>query len=50
MRSTAEVLYAPEVYLKRGEWYAVRIDKIDNIIHLYINNKLQFSYISHLPR
>ncbi len=49
MRSTAEVLYAPEVYLKRGEWYSVRVDKIDNIIHLYVNNKLQFSYISHLP-
>jgi eukaryotic-like serine/threonine-protein kinase len=49
MRSTAEVLYAPEVYLNRGEWYDIRINKIDNIIHLYINKKLQFSYISHLP-
>ncbi|MEM1282747.1 MAG: serine/threonine-protein kinase PknD [Chlamydiota bacterium] len=49
MRSTAEVLYAPEVFLKRNEWYSLRIDKIDNIIHLYVNNKLQLSYISHIP-
>lgn len=49
MRSTAEVLSTPEVFLERNQWYTIRIDKIDNIIHLYINNKLQFSYISHLP-
>ncbi|MEC7839327.1 MAG: serine/threonine-protein kinase PknD [Chlamydiota bacterium] len=49
MRSTVEVIHAPEVALTRNEWYHVRIDKIDNIIHFYLNNKLQFSYISHTP-
>lgn len=49
LRSTVEVMRAPEVTLKRGEWYTVRVDKIDNNIHCYLNDQLQFSYISHLP-
>lgn len=49
MRSTMEVIYAPEIVLRHEEWYDVRIDKNDNIIHFYLNKKLQFSYISHLP-
>lgn len=49
MRSTVEVMQTPEIILNRNEWYNVRIDKSDNIIHFYLNNTLQFSYISHIP-
>lgn len=49
LRSTVEVLHAADVYLKPNEWYQVRLEKIDNNIYFYLNNVLQFSYISHLP-
>lgn len=49
LKATIEVVHAPEIYLHRHEWYRIRIEKIDNNIHFYINNLLQFSYISHLP-
>jgi serine/threonine protein kinase len=49
LRSSVEVMPAPDVMLKRGEWYTVRLDKIDNNIHCYLNDQLQFSYISYLP-
>lgn len=49
LRATVEVMYAPEIYLQRNEWYQVRIEKIDNNIHFFLNDVLQFSYISHLP-
>lgn len=49
LRSTVEVVHAPEIALKRGHNYHVRIDKIDQNIYFSINNKRQFSYISYLP-
>lgn len=49
LRSTVEVMHASDVFLLRNEWYHIRIEMIDNNIHLYINNTLQLSYISHLP-
>lgn len=49
LRSTVEVIHAPDVFLKSNEWYQVRIEKIDNNIYFYLNNVMQFSYISHLP-
>ncbi|MBA3815750.1 MAG: serine/threonine-protein kinase PknD [Parachlamydiaceae bacterium] len=49
LRSTVEVINATDVFLKSNEWYQVRIEKIDNNIYFYLNNLLQFSYISHLP-
>lgn len=49
LRSTVEVVSAPELFLQRNVWYQVRIEKIENNIHFYLNDVLQFSYISHLP-
>jgi len=49
LRSTVEVINDPDVILKRHLWYKVRIDKIDHNIYFYLNDKLQFSYIGHLP-
>jgi len=49
LRATVEVLFAPEIFMQRHEWYKVRIEKIDHNIHFYLNDILQFSYVSHLP-
>jgi len=49
LRSTVEVIDAPEIFLERGREYEVRIEKIDHNIYFYLNHVLQFSYISHLP-
>lgn len=49
LRSTVEVMNAAEVFLKTNEWHDVRIEKIENNIHVYLDGTLQFSYISHLP-
>lgn len=49
LRATVEVMYAPEIFLQRNEWYHVKIEKIENNIYFYLNGTLQFSYISHLP-
>lgn len=49
LRSAVEVINHPEIYLQRHDWYLIRIERIDQNIHFYLNNTLQFSYISHLP-
>lgn len=49
LRSTVEVNFAPDVFLQRDIWYQIRIEKIENNIYFYLNDTLQFSYISHLP-
>ena len=49
LRSTVEVVQAPDVFLRRNAWEKIRIEKIYNNIHLYVNDVLQFSYISYLP-
>lgn len=49
LRSSVEVLHAPEVYLEREQFYHIRIEKIDHNLYFYLDDILQFSYISHLP-
>lgn len=49
LRSTVEVMHHPDIFLQRHDWYQIRIERIDQNIHFYLNNVLQFSYISHLP-
>lgn len=49
LRATVEVIFAPEIFLQRNETYHVKIEKVENNIHFYLNGILQFSYISHLP-
>lgn len=49
LRSTVEVMTSSDVFLKIDEWHSVRIEKIENNIHVYLDGILQFSYISHLP-
>lgn len=49
LRSNVEVMIAPDIFLKRHQWYKIRIEKVERTIHVYINDLLQFSYIAHLP-
>lgn len=49
LRSSVEVLHAPDIFLRRNHQYRVRIEKIDQTIHLYLNELLQFSYIAYMP-
>lgn len=49
MRSAVDVVYATETLLQRGIWYNICIEKVEDNIHFYINDILQFSYTSHLP-
>jgi serine/threonine protein kinase len=49
LRSNVEVMLAPDIFLKRQQWYSIRIEKVEQTIHVYINDILQFSYIAHIP-
>lgn len=49
LRSSVEVSYIPDVFLERGKWYDIRIEKIENSIRLLINREEVFSYISRMP-
>ena len=49
MRSSVTVLEAPDTVLERMKPIHVRIEKIDRHIYVYINDLLQFSYVSHIP-
>jgi len=48
-RSNVEVMQAPDIFLKKGQWIRIRVEKIEKTIHLYLDDVLQFSYIAHLP-
>lgn len=49
LRASVEVIDASESFLPRNRNCKIKIEKIENNIHFYINDLLQFSYISHLP-
>lgn len=49
LRSNVEVMHAPDIFLKRNQWYRIRFEKIEQRIHLYIDDTLQLSYIAHIP-
>jgi len=49
LRSGVPVLEAGEIVLENSTPYRVRIEKIDQHIYFYLNDILQFSYISHIP-
>lgn len=48
--STLEVMRAPETSLIPGVWYDIRIELVNNNMHFSLNNQLQFTYNSPLPR
>ena len=49
LKSTVEVLAAPEIVLKSGQEVFLKIEKVDKHIHVWINGRLELSYVSHIP-
>lgn len=49
IRSSVDVLDAPDVYLKRGHEHLLRIEKIENNLFFYLDDERRFTYISYLP-
>lgn len=49
LRSSIEVLTPSDLFLIRHQWYHVRIEKVANRIHFFLNDILQFIYVSYLP-
>lgn len=48
-RSNIEVMYVPDVFLKRNKWHTIRIEKQDNHLRFFLDNTLKCHYISHSP-
>lgn len=49
LRSTVEVMLAPDAFLTPGTWHHISLEKVDNHIRVYLDHVLQFSYISYFP-
>lgn len=49
LKSNAEILNAPNIFLKRGQSYRLVVEKIDDSIHLLLNEKRQLTYTAHIP-
>ncbi|MDB6082019.1 MAG: pknD-B [Chlamydiia bacterium] len=49
LRSSVCVVEASDIVLPVGELQRIRIEKIDHHIYFYLNDLLQFSYVSHIP-
>lgn len=49
LRSTVEIINAPEVTLKPNTWHFIRIENINNHISVYLDDQIQFSYHGLLP-
>lgn len=48
-RNTVEVMRSPDLFLKRGNWHSVTIEKIDNNIHFTLDGVRRITYVSYLP-
>ncbi|MCB1135486.1 MAG: protein kinase, partial [Chlamydiia bacterium] len=49
LRSSQEVLNASDIFLRRNEWYHLQIEKVGNRLSFFLNNRLELSFVSHLP-
>ena len=49
VRSSVSLLLAQDIWIKANEHVRIRIEKIDLHIYVYINDIMQFSYMSHIP-
>lgn len=49
LRATMEVMSLPELFLPKQSWQEIRLEKVENNIYFYLNDVLQFSFLSHMP-
>lgn len=48
-RSNVQILSAPDVYLAADTLYNIRIERIENHMRLYVDEKLILDYLTHIP-
>lgn len=48
-RNTVEVMALPDLYLKKGTWHAIVLEKLGRRIQLFVDGKEWMNYISYLP-
>lgn len=48
-RSNVEVLNNPQIALKKGHSYQIRLEKIDNHLRFYLNGVQKFGFLNHIP-
>jgi len=48
-RTGVEVVHNEEIHLETERSYQIRIEKIDDQIRFYLDGKLQFGFLSHIP-
>lgn len=49
LRSAIVVYQSPDTVIKPNVWTKYCIEKIDHSIHVFLDDQLQFSYLSHAP-
>jgi len=50
IRSGVHVIESPDLLLKVGRKYRITVEKVDESIHLLLDGRRVFSYITHLPQ
>lgn len=50
IRSGVHVVESPDLLLKVGRKYRIAVEKVDESIHLLLDGRRVFSYITHLPQ
>lgn len=48
-RSSVQVAELPDLALERGRRYAIRLERVDNSLRLFLDDQHKLSYLSHLP-
>jgi len=48
-RNTVEVMTLPDLFLKRGEWHTITLEKMGCCMRLFVNGKEHMNYVSYLP-
>jgi eukaryotic-like serine/threonine-protein kinase len=48
-RNNIQVLFRESVGLSHDLWHALRMEKVEDVLKLYIDHRLIFTYVSHLP-
>lgn len=48
-RNNVEVLSLPSLYLEENREQIIELEKVENNLHFYLDRKLIFTYLSHIP-
>jgi serine/threonine protein kinase/tetratricopeptide (TPR) repeat protein len=48
-RNNVQVMSVPDLYLNPDHWHHIAIEKVDDYIKFYLDGRLKFSFLSHIP-